>query len=425
MTGHNEASQQGPADTEEAKRERLPRVVAAYAKSIRFLNEQGQWPVDSGFAGVLERAAVALSATPEGDTAKIADLKRQLAGEREHSKALQAQVDAIMRPANARAMKAMNRALSAIQQAAPSPHSELGYAANELQGAIDAHLPEAPQPAAYYAAKNPLGGSARVFEVMAERIRAGEDYDAVLADYDLHRRSSARAVAEKCAEIAAHAYDDAGPSQKEWVGAAIHIAREIRAYRDTHGAPLPATQRSEPVAWRWKWKHHGDWRHTGAKPREGDAIDVEPLYAAPLSETPAGGTAKPTGSWRPFKALEKSAHWTVIDENHETLFTCWRGEIDARRICELHALHKSTASPSGTAKVPEEAIRLLRWWLRTHGDEDGIPKPVEEATKAFLAAEPSPNSKEKQSLLRKIFDTPSPDGNEEKGKRANQSKLQN
>src|SRR3990167_4527726 len=225
---------------------------------------------------------------------------------------------------------------------------------------------------------------------MAERIRAGEDYDAVLADYDLHRRSSARAVAEKCAEIAAHAYDDAGPSQKEWVGAAIHIAREIRAYRDTHGAPLPATQRSEPVAWRWKWKHHGDWRHTGAKPREGDAIDVEPLYAAPLSETPAGGTAKPTGSWRPFKALEKLAHWTVIDENHETLFTCWRGEIDARRICELHALHKSTASPSGTAKVPEEAIRLLRWWLRTHGDEDGIPKPVEEATKAFLAAEPSP-----------------------------------
>ena len=136
--------------------------------------------------------------------------------------------------------------------------------------------------------------------------------------------------------------------------------RPLRAKIDALLA-LPATARSEPVAWRWKWKHHGDWRHTGAQPQGGDAIDVEPLYAAPQSESAA----------------------------------------------------------SETAKVPEEAVRLLRWWLRTHGDEDGIPKPVEEATKVFLASVPSPS--EKQSLLLaptatgtgKIFDTPSPDGNYE------------
>ena len=34
-----------------------------------------------------------------------------------------------------------------------------------------------------YEAANPLGGPARMFEAIAERIRAGEDYYAVLADY--------------------------------------------------------------------------------------------------------------------------------------------------------------------------------------------------------------------------------------------------
>ena len=56
-TGNLEAPQQGPADTEEQRRERLPRVVRGYARSVRYLNEHDQWPVDSGFAGILERAA--------------------------------------------------------------------------------------------------------------------------------------------------------------------------------------------------------------------------------------------------------------------------------------------------------------------------------------------------------------------------------
>lgn len=39
--------------------------------------------------------------------------------------------------------------------------------------------------AAEYAKVNPLGGPARVFEAMAERIRSGEAYEEVLADYGL------------------------------------------------------------------------------------------------------------------------------------------------------------------------------------------------------------------------------------------------
>lgn len=36
-----------------------------------------------------------------------------------------------------------------------------------------------------YLKKNPLGGPAKVFEMMASRIRAGEDYHDVLKDYGL------------------------------------------------------------------------------------------------------------------------------------------------------------------------------------------------------------------------------------------------
>ena len=43
-----------------------------------------------------------------------------------------------------------------------------------------------------YAERNPLGGPATVFDAIAERLRAGEEYHAVLADYGL--AVSARAV---------------------------------------------------------------------------------------------------------------------------------------------------------------------------------------------------------------------------------------
>lgn len=46
----------------------------------------------------------------------------------------------------------------------------------------------------------------------------------------------------------------------------------------------PAAQSARAVAWRWRWKHYGDWRYTGTEPQGGDAIDVEPLYAATLPQ---------------------------------------------------------------------------------------------------------------------------------------------
>lgn len=39
-----------------------------------------------------------------------------------------------------------------------------------------------------YAAQNPLGGPARMFEAIAERLRAGEPYAEVLADYGIEFR---------------------------------------------------------------------------------------------------------------------------------------------------------------------------------------------------------------------------------------------
>jgi|GEM_PF-6577834 len=43
--------------------------------------------------------------------------------------------------------------------------------------------PKQDEKARKYAELNPLGGPAKVFDAMASRIRAGEDYFSVLADY--------------------------------------------------------------------------------------------------------------------------------------------------------------------------------------------------------------------------------------------------
>lgn len=54
---------------------------------------------------------------------------------------------------------------------------------------------------------------------------------------------------------------------------------------EKNAAAQSATQRSEPVAWRHSTPH--GWVVTKTK-----HMDSQPLYAASLSETPAGGTAK-------------------------------------------------------------------------------------------------------------------------------------
>ena len=98
--------------------------------------------------------------------------------------------------------------------------------------ALRAFAASATQRSADYAAKNPLGGPARMFEVMAERIRAGEDYDAVLADYDLHHGPSAWEVVEKCAEICEKVVFRAAVNLGTKKATASTCAAAIRAYRD-------------------------------------------------------------------------------------------------------------------------------------------------------------------------------------------------
>jgi hypothetical protein len=55
-------------------------------------------------------------------------------------------------------------------------------------GAIMALPQGSDEKRAAYAKANPLGGPARMFDAIAERIRAGEDYYEVLADYDLQAK---------------------------------------------------------------------------------------------------------------------------------------------------------------------------------------------------------------------------------------------
>jgi len=120
-------------------------------------------------------------------------------------------------------------------------------------------------PAAEYAAKNPLGGPARMFEAIASRIRAGEDYYEVLRDYDLQHISRAtasneRAVALKCATICMN------------IGSMLKMEHQKYAkYANPEGA-----------------RQLHAMHDTGAF-RCAEAIRA---YAASLSETATQGTAK-------------------------------------------------------------------------------------------------------------------------------------
>lgn len=71
------------------------------------------------------------------------------------------------------------------------------------------------------------------------------------------------------------------------------IVKQARALiRELAEAPQPATERSEPVAWFRLENGLRVYYETEAWP------DLTPLYTAPLSETPAGGTAKVPEGWK-------------------------------------------------------------------------------------------------------------------------------
>lgn len=59
----------------------------------------------------------------------------------------------------------------------------------EMQGMIKRPLYTAPKEMVEYDRHNPLGGPAVVFEAIASRLRAGEEYNSVLSDYNLQHIS--------------------------------------------------------------------------------------------------------------------------------------------------------------------------------------------------------------------------------------------
>ena len=65
------------------------------------------------------------------------------------------------------------------------------------------------QPAQDYAAKNPLGGPAKIFDAMAACIRAGDSFDSVLRQYGFAEAQPAQepVACERCKQLEGQAYD--------------------------------------------------------------------------------------------------------------------------------------------------------------------------------------------------------------------------
>jgi hypothetical protein len=179
---------------------------------------------------VLSRALLAVSATPEVESTKVSELKRQLAAEREHGRLLQAQVDAFARPAPERSGVGVVEALDIM---------------NGLQ---------------------------------------------------------------------------------------------------------PATQRSEPVAWRYLRKGTDSETlifQSPDKVTRPQDYDITPLYAAPFSETPAGGTAKVPEGWKlvPLKLYEDTRLVMIQCEAGDWSFEEGWGRLLSS--CPPPPGHAAAPSPDG------------------------------------------------------------------------------
>jgi len=91
-----------------------------------------------------------------------------------------------------------------------------------------------------YAKDNPLGGPAKMFEAIASRIRAGEDYYAVLDDYDLQHKSPPSATEAKwrmgmaALEQRIHNFIRTNPRDlDDWREEMDVLRTLVKAYRET------------------------------------------------------------------------------------------------------------------------------------------------------------------------------------------------
>jgi len=97
------------------------------------------------------------------------------------------------------------------------------------EGAITAIKAALAQPAQDYAAKNPLGGPAKIFDAMAACIRAGDSFDAVLRQYGF---AEAQPVQE--------------PVAWQWLGSAQFRKKIPKGADKTAWSPLYTTPPQRP-----------------------------------------------------------------------------------------------------------------------------------------------------------------------------------
>lgn len=116
--------------------------------------------------------------------------------------------------------------------AAPAPDTAPSVAPLPDVGKMDARYfgPED------YAARNPLGGIAKCFDIMADRLRAGEDYDSVISDYALRRDEPCVAAADPTREEVAALIADVSIGPHKWRERATVMLRKL-----SEVAPAAAT----------------------------------------------------------------------------------------------------------------------------------------------------------------------------------------
>jgi hypothetical protein len=112
----------------------------------------------------------------------------------------------------------------------------------------------------------------------------------------------------------------------------------------------PATQRSEPVAWRYLRKGTDSETlifQSPDKVTRPQDYDITPLYAAPFSETPAGGTAKVPEGWKlvPLKLYEDTRLVMIQCEAGDWSFEEGWGRLLSS--CPPPPGHAAAPSPDG------------------------------------------------------------------------------
>lgn len=158
----------------------------------------------------------------------------------------------------------------ALTRAQKNHVDKLGALAAEVET-----LERALQQRRAYAKANPLGGPAKMFYAIAERIEAGDDFHAVLADYgvvllDLQQRRA----------------QDNGQASEPRQQEASQAGRRLADAESKSGTGASPAQQAQPFTW-VKWIKEGDRTHQWLAWAHKDDLGAIPLYTAPPQQDEA------------------------------------------------------------------------------------------------------------------------------------------